>query len=122
MIDAIKHSIDFISAPTIFEDFAAIFIILIVSSQNKPPGSGVPVAGIKLESKASTSKVIYTFLFFIIFLNTFKFHFNLSFAQKIFIRFLFCLRKDISFEEIFLMPNETRLTLGLSRHLRIADA
>ncbi|SVD52505.1 uncharacterized protein METZ01_LOCUS405359 [marine metagenome] len=32
-------------------------MILIVSFQNKPPGSGVPVAGITLESKPSTSKV-----------------------------------------------------------------
>ena len=47
----------FISAPIIWEDCAAIFIILIASSQNKPPGSGVPVAGIMLESSPSTSNV-----------------------------------------------------------------
>ena len=35
-----------------------------VSSQNNPPGSGVPVAVIILESKPSTSKVRYTVLFF----------------------------------------------------------
>ncbi|SVB62801.1 uncharacterized protein METZ01_LOCUS215655, partial [marine metagenome] len=62
----------FISAPTICADCAAILIILIVSFQNKPPGSGVPVAGIKLESKPSTSNVIYTFLFLMIFFNWFK--------------------------------------------------
>ena len=45
------------SAPTKFEFFAAILIISRVSSQNNPPGSGVPVAGIKLESKPSTSNV-----------------------------------------------------------------
>ena len=48
----------FISAPTILEYLDAIFIIFIVSSQKSPPGSGVPVAGIKLESKPSTSKVM----------------------------------------------------------------
>ena len=35
-----------------------IFINLRTSYQCKPPGSGVPVAGIILESNASTSKVI----------------------------------------------------------------
>ena len=47
----------FISAPTIFEFLAAILIIFKVSSQNNPPGSGVPVAGIILESNPSTSNV-----------------------------------------------------------------
>ena len=46
-----------ISAPTIFEFFAAILIIFKVSSHNNPPGSGVPVAGIILESRPSTSNV-----------------------------------------------------------------
>ena len=46
-----------ISAPTIFEFFAAILIMFKVSSHNNPPGSGVPVAGIMLESKPSTSNV-----------------------------------------------------------------
>ena len=46
-----------ISAPTIFEFFAAILIMFSVSSHNNPPGSGVPVAGIILESKPSTSNV-----------------------------------------------------------------
>ena len=41
----------FISAPTILEFFAAILIIFIVSSQNNPPGSGVPVAAMTLESE-----------------------------------------------------------------------
>mgnify|MGYP005702821191 CR=1 FL=1 len=45
------------SAPTIFEFFAAIRIMFKVSSHNNPPGSGVPVAGIMLESNPSTSKV-----------------------------------------------------------------
>ena len=45
------------SPPTMLEFFAAIFKILSVSSQNNPPGSGVPVAGIILESNPSTSKV-----------------------------------------------------------------
>jgi len=40
-----------------FEFFAAILIILSVSSHNNPPGSGVPVAGMILESKPSTSNV-----------------------------------------------------------------
>ena len=44
--------------PPGLEYFDAIFIISIVSSQKSPPGSGVPVAGIRLESKPSTSKVI----------------------------------------------------------------
>ena len=64
-------------------------MILIVSSQNNPPGSGVPVAGIMLKSNPSTSNVKYTFLFFIIFLNSFKFHFDLSFAQKFLFFFYF---------------------------------
>ncbi|SVE58683.1 uncharacterized protein METZ01_LOCUS511537, partial [marine metagenome] len=51
---------------------------MIVSSQNKPPGSGVPVAGIKLESNPSTSNVKYNFLFLIIFLNSDRFHSDLS--------------------------------------------
>ena len=96
----------FMSAPTISEDCVAILIIFIVSSQNKPPGSGVPVAGIMLESKPSTSKVMYTFLLLIIFLNLLKFHFDLSFAQKIFILFLFLFKKGISLEEIFRIPND----------------
>ena len=45
------------SAPTIFEFFAAILIILRVSSHNNQPGSGVPVAGIILESNPSRSNV-----------------------------------------------------------------
>ena len=94
------------SAPTILEFFAAVFIIFNVSSQNNPPGSGVPVAGIMLESKPSTSKVIYTVLFLIRFLNLFKFHFFLSFAQKILILDLFLFKKGISSLEIFRIPNE----------------
>ena len=50
--------------------------------KSNPPGSGVPVAGIILESKPSTSNVKYTVLFFISFLNFCKFHLTLSFAQK----------------------------------------
>ena len=57
-----------------------------------------------------------------IFFNWFKFHLNLSFAQKIFILFLFFFKKDISPDEIFLMPKDTTLTFGLSKHLLIADA
>ena len=45
------------SAPTIFEFLAAILIIFKVSSHSNQPGSGVPVAGIILESNPSTSKV-----------------------------------------------------------------
>ena len=37
--------------------FTAIFMISKVSSHSKPPGSGVPVAGIMLESNPSTSNV-----------------------------------------------------------------
>ena len=103
-------------------DFAAVFIMLIVSSQNKPPGSGVPVAGIKLESRPSTSKVKYTFLFLRIFFNWFKFHFDLSFAQNIFILLLFFFKKKFSLCEIFLMPKETTFTFKLSKHLLITDA
>ena len=47
-----------ISAPTTLETEQTFLIIGITSLQNIPPGSGVPVAGIKLESKPSTSKVI----------------------------------------------------------------
>ena len=85
------------SAPTILEFFAAIFMIFKVSSHNNPPGSGVPVAGIILESKPSTSKVRYTVLFLISFLNFCKFHFGLSFDQKIFILDLFFFKKGILF-------------------------
>ena len=46
------------SAPTIFEFLAAILIIFKVSSHNNPPGSGVPVAGMMLESNPSTSNVM----------------------------------------------------------------
>jgi len=47
-----------ISAPTILEILQTSFIIGKTSSQSKPPGSGVPVAGIMLASNPSTSKVI----------------------------------------------------------------
>ena len=94
------------SAPTISEFFTAIFIIFKVSSQSNPPGSGVPVAGIILESRPSTSKVKYTVLFFISFLNFSKFHLALSLAQKILILYLFSLKKGISLFEMFLIPNE----------------
>ena len=47
----------FISAPITFAFLKVVLIKLNVSYQNKPPGSGVPVAGIILESKPSTSKV-----------------------------------------------------------------
>ncbi|SVC63654.1 uncharacterized protein METZ01_LOCUS316508, partial [marine metagenome] len=40
----------------------AIFKISKVSSQSNPPGSGVPVAGIMLESNTSTSNVKYIIL------------------------------------------------------------
>ena len=40
------------------EFLQTVLIIEITSSHIKPPGSGVPVAGIMLESKLSTSKVI----------------------------------------------------------------
>ena len=68
-----------------------------VSSHNKPPGSGVPVAGIILESKPSTSEVKYTVLFFIRFLNFLRFHFALYLAQKILILDLFFLKKVFHF-------------------------
>ena len=68
----------------------------------RPPGSGVPVAGIILESNPSTSKVKYTVLFLIIFLNLFKFHFALSFAQKILILDLFFFKKVFHFQKYFL--------------------
>jgi len=100
----------FISAPTILEFFAAILIIFIVSSQNNPPGSGVPVAAMTLESKPSTSNVKYTVLFLINFLNKLKFHLSLSFAQKIFILLLFFFKKEISPAEIFLIPKDITFT------------
>ena len=46
------------SAPTTFETEQTLLIVGITSFQNIPPGSGVPVAGIKLESNPSTSKVM----------------------------------------------------------------
>ena len=51
-------SITLTSAPTILAFLHAILIISKASSQNIPPGSGVPVAGMILESTPSTSKVI----------------------------------------------------------------
>ena len=78
----------FMSAPTILEYLDAIFIISIVSSQNKPPGSGVPVAGIKQIKTINIKGNVNIFIFYQ-FLKRFKFHFFLSFAQKIFILFLF---------------------------------
>ena len=110
------------SAPTIFEFLAAILIIAKVSSHNKPPGSGVPVAGIILESKPSTSNVKYTVLFLINFWNFFKFHLALSFAQKILILLEFFFKYDISLLEIFLIPKDITDTFLWSRHLLIADA
>ncbi len=54
----------FISAPTTLELEKIFFNKSKVSYHKSPPGSGVPVAGIILESKLSTSNVKYTFLFF----------------------------------------------------------
>ena len=51
----------------------------------------------------------------IIFLNLFKFHFDLSFAQKIFILFLFFFKKGISVEEIFLIPKDIDLLLSQTK-------
>ena len=59
-----------------------------------------------LESNPSTSKVIYTVLFLINFLNLFRFHLLLSFAQKIFILEEFFFKNGISLSEIFLIPKE----------------
>ena len=100
------------SAPTTFEFFIAILIIFKVSSHSKPPGSGVPVAGIILLSSPSTSNVKYIVLFFINFLKEFKFHFFLSFAQKIFILLEFFFRYDTSLLEIFLIPKDIIDVLG----------
>ena len=47
----------FMSAPTTLEIWQTFFMIGKTSYQRRPPGSGVPVAGIILESKPSTSKV-----------------------------------------------------------------
>ena len=65
-----------------------------------------------LESNPSTSNVRYTVLFFIIFLNLFKFHLALSFAQKILILDEFFFKNGISLCEIFLIPNEIADTFG----------
>jgi uncharacterized integral membrane protein (TIGR00697 family) len=57
MLNPLIGDSSLISAPTIFEFLAAILIISNVSSHKSPPGSGVPVAGIILESSPSTSNV-----------------------------------------------------------------
>ena len=92
----------------------------IMSFHMKPPGSGVPVAGIMLESNPSTSNA-HKHSFRENLLIILIFQFFISLAQNI-LTFLILFIKTISALERFLIPKETTFTFLKSKHLLIAHA